>query len=263
MTFIASLSTDDLTRYLSLVREAIKIRRHFDLLCWLQGQVQHFLPHEIMIAAWGDFGLGLIHHDIVSNLPGVRTQFSDGETLKRLLCGLYDRWVLIEKAPYVIGVDDSGFSLNDSSLQCALGSALKGMRTAIVHGIRDERGRHDCLYVMFSSSDARDSQGRSAVAYLLPYLDTAMRQVAHPVAQQSAVAVSDESIEPASEFGLSEREIEIMEWVRIGKTNVEVGMILDISSFTVKNHLQRIFKKLDVYNRLQAVARFEQGKVNA
>jgi DNA-binding CsgD family transcriptional regulator len=34
-------------------------------------------------------------------------------------------------------------------------------------------------------------------------------------------------------------------------------MILDISSFTVKNHLKRIFKKLAVYNRVQAVARFE------
>lgn len=50
-----------------------------------------------------------------------------------------------------------------------------------------------------------------------------------------------------------------MEWVRMGKTNIEVAMILDISSFTVKNHLQRIFKKLGVFNRMQAVARFEQG----
>jgi DNA-binding CsgD family transcriptional regulator len=46
----------------------------------------------------------------------------------------------------------------------------------------------------------------------------------------------------------------IMQWVRAGKTNAEIGMILDISAFTVKNHLQRIFKKLNVFNRAQAVA---------
>ncbi|WP_420877045.1 LuxR C-terminal-related transcriptional regulator [Rhodocyclus tenuis] len=31
-----------------------------------------------------------------------------------------------------------------------------------------------------------------------------------------------------------------------------------MSPFTVKNHLQRIFKKFDVYNRTQAVNRFEK-----
>ena len=47
-----------------------------------------------------------------------------------------------------------------------------------------------------------------------------------------------------------------MGWVCSGKTNIEIGLILNISTFTVKNHLQRIFKKLDVVNRSQAVAEF-------
>jgi DNA-binding CsgD family transcriptional regulator len=53
-----------------------------------------------------------------------------------------------------------------------------------------------------------------------------------------------------------------MGWVCSGKTNVEIGLILDISSFTVKNHLQRIFKKLDVVNRSQAVAKM-RGQVTS
>jgi DNA-binding NarL/FixJ family response regulator len=52
---------------------------------------------------------------------------------------------------------------------------------------------------------------------------------------------------------LSSREVEILNWVKAGKTNSEVAHILCISSYTVKNHLQHIYKKLDVYNRLQAV----------
>ncbi|HWU85603.1 MAG TPA: LuxR C-terminal-related transcriptional regulator [Rhodocyclaceae bacterium] len=63
---------------------------------------------------------------------------------------------------------------------------------------------------------------------------------------------------PASEPDgpqLSERENEIMHWVGHGKTNLEIGMILGISQFTVKNHLQRIFRKIDVRNRAQAVTR--------
>lgn len=262
MTFLSSLSAGELERFSRLVREAISVRRHFDLLCWLQGEVQFFLPHEIMIAAWGDFGLGLIHHDIVSTLPGVRTEHSDAETLSPLLRGLFNRWVDLGRAPYELGVGDSGFLLNDSSLQCALGSALQGMRTSMVHGISDERGRHDCLYVTFSSRPELGSTMRSAMGVLLPYLDTALRQVAH-LPRQHVEAPPVETARSGDDFGLSEREMEIMEWVRMGKTNSEVGSILDISAFTVKNHLQRIFKKLDVYNRIQAVSKFEQGSINA
>lgn len=54
---------------------------------------------------------------------------------------------------------------------------------------------------------------------------------------------------------LSEREHEVMHWVGCGKTNHEIGMILGISQFTVKNHLQRIFRKIDVRNRAQAITR--------
>lgn len=56
---------------------------------------------------------------------------------------------------------------------------------------------------------------------------------------------------------MSAREAEIMNWVRLGKTNAEIATILDISACTVKNHLQAIFRKLDVYNRVQAIAKMD------
>jgi DNA-binding CsgD family transcriptional regulator len=62
-----------------------------------------------------------------------------------------------------------------------------------------------------------------------------------------------------SGFGnLSEREREIMTWVAEGRTNVEIGAILGISSFTVKNHVQRIFRKLGASNRTEAVSKCSQ-----
>ena len=214
-----------------------------------------------MIAAWGDFGLGLIHHDIVSTLPGVRTEHSDSASIAQLLCGLFNRWVGLGKVPYAVGVGEDGFLLNDSGLQCALGGALQGMRTSMVHGISDERGRHDCLYVTFSSEVKLSSSTSRAMEVLLPYLDTALRQVTHlPRQHRYAESPIETPIAMPSTgelHGLTDREVEIMDWVRAGKTNSEIGSILDISSFTVKNHLQRIFKKLDVYNRIQAASKFE------
>ena len=49
-----------------------------------------------------------------------------------------------------------------------------------------------------------------------------------------------------------------LNWVSEGRTNSEIAEILTISSFTVKNHVQRILKKLDAANRAEAVAKYRQ-----
>jgi len=43
-------------------------------------------------------------------------------------------------------------------------------------------------------------------------------------------------------------------WISRGKTNKEVGLILDSSHRTVNKHLEHIFEKLGVATRAAAVA---------
>jgi DNA-binding CsgD family transcriptional regulator len=81
-----------------------------------------------------------------------------------------------------------------------------------------------------------------------------MRRVT-PLADPAPSADMEESQETVPDHGLSGREIEILHWVRMGKTNAEIASILGISIYTVKNHLRHIFKKLDVYNRTQAISK--------
>lgn len=142
------------------------------------------------------------------------------------------------------------------------------MRSALVHAIKDVRGRHDCLYVLLSSSATVPDSSRAMLEALLPYMDSSLRQLDHlpeqmPTLPSSPAPYQDATLASDEEMGsLSTRELEIMEWVRNGKTNYEIGMILDISAFTVKNHLQRIFRKLDVVNRAQAVAKLSKLELN-
>lgn len=58
-----------------------------------------------------------------------------------------------------------------------------------------------------------------------------------------------------STFGLTPREAEILIWVAKGKTNKEVGLILETSPRTVSKHLEHIFEKLGVPTRSAAVAK--------
>lgn len=53
---------------------------------------------------------------------------------------------------------------------------------------------------------------------------------------------------------LSERELECMRWVASGKSDWEIGMILKISSSTVRFHVDRARRKLNAVTRPQAVA---------
>ncbi len=54
---------------------------------------------------------------------------------------------------------------------------------------------------------------------------------------------------------ITTREEEILRWVSLGKSNFEIGSILAISPLTVKNHVQKILRKLNVVNRAQAVGK--------
>ena len=59
-------------------------------------------------------------------------------------------------------------------------------------------------------------------------------------------------------LGLTLREVEILMWISRGKTNKEIGQILQSSHRTVNKHLEHIFEKLGVGTRAAAVAIVQQ-----
>lgn len=62
----------------------------------------------------------------------------------------------------------------------------------------------------------------------------------------------------ARSLGLSPRELEIVEALARGESNKEMARRLEISPNTVKTHLARVYAKLEVQRRVQAIekARF-------
>jgi DNA-binding response OmpR family regulator/DNA-binding CsgD family transcriptional regulator len=71
----------------------------------------------------------------------------------------------------------------------------------------------------------------------------------------SAVVTEDTGIESLrSHYPLTAREAEVLLWIAKGKTNREIGLILEMSPRTVNKHLEQIFRKLGVENRTSAAA---------
>lgn len=236
--------------YRRVLNHSVKLRSHLEVLVWLQGDMQRYLPHDIMIAAWGNFRTGQVRNDIVSTLHGVRSHHQHDGLLTPVLVQLFAEWQAGDRRAFI--GSHLGFATLPQAPDAAIAKVLRGMRCALVHGIKDQRGSHDCLYLALSARDEFDAVSCNTFTQMLPYIDHVLRQVKH-LPHQSGVLYSPE-ISPPTEGALTGREIEILQWIAMGKTNSEIGSIVELSLYTVKNHVQRIFRKLNVSNRAQAIA---------
>lgn len=59
---------------------------------------------------------------------------------------------------------------------------------------------------------------------------------------------------------LTRRQCDIMDWIAEGKTSAEVAMILEISPRTVEKHLEAVFQRLGVENRVAAMRSYLEAK---
>lgn len=253
MPAASDLSAADRERFLRIVQESLGIDRHFQLFLWLQGEIQRFLPHEVFVAMVGNFESRDIAIDIVSPLPKVRTRNCIQCGFRSVALALYERWKANE---YQLMSLAAGMELPVTLRQCEcpVSPMLSSQGTILAHGLRDGRTGTDALYLLIHPEPVLGEREQHMFAMLLPQIDFACRRV---------VSLSDESTacapNPGQSFDLSAREHEILDWVRMGKTNDEIGRILNISAFTVKNHLQRIYRKMDVLNRAQAIGKLEDA----
>ncbi|MFE1414280.1 response regulator [Streptomyces sp. NPDC058746] len=79
------------------------------------------------------------------------------------------------------------------------------------------------------------------------------RASSHP---QRDVSQSTERLNNSVVFGLSSREGEIMDLIASGMNNQQIASSCFISEKTVKNHINRIFAKLQSATRSEAIARW-------
>ena len=67
-----------------------------------------------------------------------------------------------------------------------------------------------------------------------------------------STGITNDSSHKALAEPLSERELEVLQWLTFGASNREIGQRLSITESTVKRHVYNIFGKLQVHNRTQA-----------
>ncbi len=61
-----------------------------------------------------------------------------------------------------------------------------------------------------------------------------------------------------ADLNISKRELEVLELMASGYSNAEIGEKMFLSANTIKTHAARLFEKLDVKRRIQAIERAKQ-----
>ena len=89
-------------------------------------------------------------------------------------------------------------------------------------------------------------------------LVTAVQEIAHgrsmlsPAIASKLLGIVGEPLDHHDD--LTGREIDVLHLLKEGKTNKEMGQVLNISSRTVQTHLANIYRKLKVSNRTEALS---------
>jgi LuxR family transcriptional regulator, quorum-sensing system regulator CviR len=114
------------------------------------------------------------------------------------------------------------------------------MHDGWAHGTLD-RESMACTAFFFGGPFAENNERTSIILeYIVPFYSEAYRRV------------MKKAIKPLYHF--TEREIEVLNWIKEGKSSWEISMILKCSKRVVDFHVANIKRKLNVASRAQAVA---------
>jgi transcriptional regulator EpsA len=236
----------DLGRLVSVIDASLKVRRRHQLFLWIQGVFQSMLAHESLICALNDFDSRSVDFDHFSITEGREEFFADlcdrnGGMMQRLI----KLWTISGFRPLLMDTSPSKASY-DSQIAATLANCH--LNNLAAHGTFNARGEVSSFFCFLNVDSPIPPNVDYSLELIIPFLSAAyIRTKLEP-------GPVDRSL-PFSNKVLTSRQAEILFWVQQGKSNAEIGDILTISALTVKNHVQKILRKLNVQNRAQAVGK--------
>lgn len=214
---------------------------------WVQGALQSLLPHELLLCGLQEGRQAAMRVDGFTTAPVDATRlnelFQQDVSLVPHLVKLWEenRCLAVtcetERGPFASGM-------------LARELARLGVSSVLAHGTHDAQGYMASFFVFACKPGTLSTMQTWLADLLVPYVHAAWvrSQVTWPLDRANAA-------KPAKAGLLTPREQQILQWIYHGKSNIEIGMILGISPLTVKNHVQKTLRKLNVLNRTQAVGR--------
>jgi transcriptional regulator EpsA len=251
-----SLETRRVQAIVHAIECAVDVRRKYQFFVWTQGSVQTLLPHKLAICGVYDRGRKEVRLEAFNSIvipAGVLGVLTDGQS--QLMQYVINAWINNRGRALVVRLSTIAARPIAPAVE-ALQSA--GFTELLVHGVsRPQRATEiETLFVFASPGSTVCKTEADGIELMLPHLHSTYLRV-----QSIEREIAEAGVRPNapgagySSASISEREEQVLGWVREGMSNQEIGVQLGISPLTVKNHVQKILRKLGATNRAQAVAR--------
>ena len=224
----------------------VHARAHF--FSWTQGLLQSLIRHELLICTLCLGKPPAFRADGFSMTVPEPAAFSDVFMRDTGVApALLKAWE--EKRFQPVVVDCAAGTLGSGAFSRELERI--GATQLLIHGVHDSEGRAICLFTFA----CRPGSAGARQAYLAQLLVPALYAAWVRTQLQRHADGSAAPDKASGQSVLTVREMDILKWIYVGKSNFEIGAILKISPLTVKNHVQKILRKLNVVNRTQAIGK--------
>jgi DNA-binding CsgD family transcriptional regulator len=205
---------------------------------WLRGPARDAIPHRAALVLHGSaHALGFtIEEKICVDLPDA---YLAGlcDAKGHLQGPLLGKWMHTRATQYFDRAD-----AGDVDSRWLRNLRAHGFENCALFGKVDPSTRRVVLILLYDLPAGRGAPEADVCATLLDALG-------------SILARERRALAPLPRLGSVQRmtpaELEVLKWVRAGKTNYEIGVILGRSRFTVKTHIQRMLAKTGLDNRAQ------------
>lgn len=262
-----SLTPAQAQALLRLVESAPDVRRRGHFFLWMQTHLQPLVPHVLAVCGAYDRQRRQLQfeafHTVVLPQP-LLAALSGGEP--PFIAALASRWIEQRGVPYALDLrSERARALGPQADQ--LSDAGAGM--LLVHGVSRPDRLHEIesLFVLGGPAEQPTEPLLHGLELLLPNLHTSWLRACATERDLAGQPSLRPPTQPLGRRGapprLTARERQILHWVREGMSNQQIGEVLAISALTVKNHVQKILRKLGAANRAQAVAMTMQEQMRS
>ncbi|MBI5644021.1 MAG: autoinducer binding domain-containing protein [Deltaproteobacteria bacterium] len=228
-------SRKELMEILDIIQSCVKSNSESDIID-IASRVRNFMGADNGICALGDASTGRLVRIISLNYPAEWAGIYMGEELYKTDPVIKFNYEFYKTHYW----SEAEKIFNGKPYADLMNRAAEfGLKYGVASGVNGS-GYRGSIFSFSRRSTGFDGHEKKFLDILTPHIHQALVRVDGKAAKASS--------------GLSEREKEVLAWMKEGKTNWEISAILNISERTVKFHVHNIETKLNAVNKAHAIA---------